>query len=250
MNNTIQRTFDVLDYVSKIQKGVTLQEIITEFNYPKSSAFVVVQSLLELGYLETVHDNDKKYCLGINTFQLGMRYVSDLDVLRQCSYLLNPLADKSGNTAFVVVLNGINVVYLDKYVPQNAVLTSCSLGARKKAYTTANGKALLAFLPEKEKDELVNRIYTKDEDAQKIISKEDLLKELDEIKNKGYSMKRQGEKSISLCFGAPIFDYTGHVIATISLSDVYDSECDGNELGRELKETALKISLSMGYKEK
>lgn len=50
------------------QGGITLQEIANEMEMAKSSTYVIVQTLLELNYITTVQNNNKKYCLGIEAF--------------------------------------------------------------------------------------------------------------------------------------------------------------------------------------
>ena len=127
----------------------------------KSSTYVIVQTLLELNYITTVQNNNKKYCLGIEAFSLGMKYVDDMSLVKQCSIYLPPIAEKYSKTAFVAVLQGTKVVYIYKYVAQKARLASCALGSRKDAYATSLGKAIIAFLPEEEQKELLDKIQFK-----------------------------------------------------------------------------------------
>ncbi len=73
MNNTLFRTVQILNYIADRQNGTTLQDICNQFGIPKSSAFVIVQSLLELHYIETSPFNEKSYTLGVEAFILGMK---------------------------------------------------------------------------------------------------------------------------------------------------------------------------------
>ena len=70
MNRTVERTLAILELIANSENGITLQEIAQAMDMAKSSAFVVVHSLLELQYIKTVENNDKKYCLDIRTFSL------------------------------------------------------------------------------------------------------------------------------------------------------------------------------------
>ena len=121
MNRTVERTLAILELIANSENGITLQEIAQAMDMAKSSAFVVVHSLLELQYIKTVENNDKKYCLDIRTFSLGMKYVSDLTLIKQCGSYLPALAEKYNKTAFVGVLNGTQAVsytHLDVYKRQ------------------------------------------------------------------------------------------------------------------------------------
>ena len=60
MNRTVERAFSILQLIGDSKQGITLQEIANEMDMAKSSAFVIVQTLLELGYLSTVQNNNKK----------------------------------------------------------------------------------------------------------------------------------------------------------------------------------------------
>ena len=178
-----------------------------------------------------MENNDKKYCLDIRTFSLGMKYVSDLTLIKQCGSYLPALAEKYNKTAFVGVLNGTQVVYLYKYVGRNSRLATCAIGSSKPVYATSLGKVILAYLPR--------------EDT--IVSKDDLLKELDSIRQKGYATENRELGEFTFCYGVPVFDHKGNVIASISLSDIALSDQDASEIVADLKAAASEISKTADY---
>lgn len=247
MNRTVERTFAILQLIADCKEGITLQEIANEMGMAKSSAFVIVQTLLELNYISTVTNNNKKYCLGIETYSLGMKYVNDMSLIEQCAIYIPPIAERYNKTAFVAVLNGTKVVYVYKYVAHDAKLASCALGTRKDAYATSLGKAIIAFLPEEERNALVDKIEFKALTNFTITSKERFLEEIERTKERGYSLDARELENITSCCGAPIFNYSGEVIAAVSLSDIYNEDLDDEKVAEDLKEVALQISKCLGY---
>lgn len=247
MNRTAERTLAILQLIANSEQGITLQEIANKMGMAKSSAFVIVHTLLELNYIKTVENNDKKYRLGIETFSLGMKYVNDLNLVKQCENFLPAIAEKYNKTAFMAVLNGSKVVYLYKYVAQNARLATCELGSSKDAYVTALGKAILAFLSEQEQRNVLENTEFKQLTEYTITSPELLLQELSAIRQRGYSTEERELELITSCYGAPVFDYSGKVVAAISLSDFYNPEQDSAALVEDLVKVAGEISRNLGY---
>lgn len=245
MNRTVARAMQILQIVSKNNDGTTLQEIADELDIPKSSAYVIVQTLLSEHYLTTMRYNDKKYRIGLKLFTLGMRYVDDLNLVEQCVQYLNPLADRWKKTAFVGVLEGTSVVYVHKYVSKDAVLASCALGSRKPAYATALGKAILAYTDQSQLNNILSEIDFDSLTSNTITSVGKLREDLNVTRKRGYSIDIKEHMQNTICCGAPLFDFTGHVIAACSLSDVHEGPVDA--MGEELKQVALTISRSLGY---
>lgn len=235
----------ILQIVSKKNDGTTLQEIADELGIPKSSAYVIVQTLLSENYLTPMRYNDKKYRIGLKLFTLGMRYVDDLNLVEQCIQYLNPLADKWKKTAFVGVLEGTSIVYVHKYVSKEAVLASCALGSRKPAYATALGKAILAYTDEPQLDKIISHIDFSSLTSNTITKEERFREDLALTRKRGYSIDIKEHLQNTVCCGAPLFDFTGHVIAACSLSDVHEGLFE--QMGEELKQVALTISRSLGY---
>lgn len=247
MNRTVERAFSILQLIASRKDGITLQEIANEMDIAKSSAFVIVQTLLELNYISTVKNNENKYCLGIEIFSLGMKYLAGTNFVEQCSLVLPKLAEKYNKTAFVGVLQGTDVVYVYKYVAPNAKLATCELGARKQAYATSLGKAAIAFLPDSERMDIINSIVFEKHTERTIASKEEFMEEMRKTRERGYSIEKGELEKITSCCGAPIFDYSGRVVAAVSLSDFYREDEDTNAVAEELKAAAIHVSRLMGY---
>ncbi len=245
MNRTVERAMQILQIVSKNQKGTTLQEIAEALKIPKSSAYVIVQTLLSQNYLAPMRYNDKKYRIGLKLFTLGMHYVDDLNLVEQCALYLNPLADTYQKTAFVGVLEGNSIVYIHKYVSKDAVLASCALGSRKEVHATALGKAILAFSDEETRDKILDSIELNPLTENTITDRALLLDDLEKTRARGYSLDIKEHVNTTVCCGAPIFDYTGEVIAAISLSDVLLGPIE--VMGKDVAQVARVISNALGY---
>ncbi len=247
MNRTVERTFSILDLIASTEGGITLQEIADHMDMAKSSAFVIVHSLLELGYIKSVEHNEKKYCLGIEAFKLGSKYLSDVGLVKQCARYLPPLADRHRKTAFVAVLNGCDVVYLYKYAAPGAQLATCAIGSTKPAHATALGKALLAFLPDAKLRAVMDQIDFTPYTPHTITTKEALWVELQTARQQGFATERGELSDLTFCYGAPIFDYTGSVIAAVSLADIATDHEDEAKTSADLLSVTHEISQSLGF---
>lgn len=249
MNRTTERTMAILQLIGRNEQGLTLQEIATQMDMAKSSASVIVHTLLELNYIKTMENNDKKFCLGVETFTLGMKYLNELNLVRTCANYLPALAEKYARTAFVAVLNGTNIVYVYKYAAQNARLATCSIGSTKEAYATALGKAIIAFLPEEERTSLISKIDFRPFTKYTIATPEQFTREMDLTNVRGYARERGELEEITLCYAAPIFDYSGRVVAAVSLSDLYSEDRVSEEpaLVEDMLAASREISRVLGF---
>ncbi|MCM1556028.1 MAG: IclR family transcriptional regulator [Anaeroplasma bactoclasticum] len=246
MNRTISRTFEILNYIAS-QDGVTLKEIINAVSMPKSSAFDIVHSLLALNLIETNQYNDKKYELGIKTFALGQKYSQKRTFIEICAKHMMPLADELERTAFVGVRSGADVVYVYKYMGIGAKLATCNVGTSHPTYTTALGKALLAYLDQDTLKEVLGSIDYIEKTSNTIKNKDVLEKNLKDTKKRGFSIDNKENEEMMICYGAPIFDASHQLIAAISFSDVKNPVLSDDEIGSKIRECALRISRELGY---
>ena len=246
MNRTIRRTFDILNFIAT-GDGVTLKEIIDNVKMPKSSAFDIVHSLLELNFIEPNYYNDKKYELGINAFALGQKYTQKKSFVDICAKHLMPLANELERTTFGGVRNGAEVIYVYKFMGDGAKLATCSVGSSHPVYTTALGKSLLAYLDSDTQKEILDTISFIEKTSNTIKNKESLLVDLNDTKKRGYSIDNKENEKLMICYGAPIFDASNKVIAAVSFSDIKNPVLSDEEIGSKIRQCALSISIELGY---
>jgi len=123
------------------------------------------------------------------------------------------------------------------------------LGGRDPVYSTALGKAILAFLPEEQWcDHLPAQLLART--SQTLSSFDALKQELVQTRNRGFAQDHGENEEGACCVGAPIFDQFGRVVAALSLS-APASRLHGaleQEVATVVIQTAAKISLRLGYR--
>ncbi len=247
MNRTSQRTMEILKFVAESPHPVALHDIVENMEIPKSSAFSILQTLLQMNYICPNRQNEKQYSIGVETFTLGMKYASDMSISRETDALLEPLAQKFGKTGFVAILEGLDIVYIQKYKSSGAMLASCEVGTRKAAYTTALGKCMMAYLPSNELENLLKKITFEKVTEYTVDNEVALREQIQEIRQKGYALDIKENNHLLMCCSVPIFDHAGHVNAAISLSDMFKEGEDVYLIARELQEVGRIISHKLGY---
>ena len=119
-------------------------EIAKEFGIPKSSCLALLRALAARDFIR--QDETGAYALGLRSFEVGTAYLRAVTPVRGDPGVLRALTERLGMTAHFAVLEGDEVVYLAKQDPPGTgVRLASSLGARLSAWTTAVGKAQLAW---------------------------------------------------------------------------------------------------------
>lgn len=248
MNRTIYRAVKILEILAANIQGTSLIELSRALDIPKSSTYEIMQTLLKLKLAETHLYNPKLYVLGSKAFSIGSKYVSSNDIIHLGSHYLREVAAKYNKTGFMGFLDGDEVVYVYKWQSPKAKLASCDLGTRHPVYCTSLGKALLAFLPKEKFDEIIANIKFDKKTENTITDPEKLKEELELVRRRGYSIDNREVESHMACYGAPIFDHMGNVVAAISVSDMYnEEEMKNGQVGRDIRAAADKISAGLGY---
>lgn len=161
----------------------------------------------------------KKYKLGIKLFELNYMPQKTKRFLDTIKPYLRQLSEYTKETANCAILDGKEVLYIMKAESQEVLTINIKRGTRLPAHCTALGKALLAFLPDSDFQQLYGNgesIITLT--SQSISLLDELKKELNKVKKQGYALDREEYKRGINCVGVPIFDGNGHAIAAISIT--------------------------------
>ena len=239
-----ERVLDVLELVAGTTEGLSRMRIALHLGIPKSSASVLLRGLVARQYLHETADG-KRLTIGVRAFETGsgfLRQTSLRDIVRPA---MNELVAELAQTCHLAVLDGCDVVYLDKVdPPRSAVRLVTSVGARLPAATTAVGRAQLAFLDDTELEER----FSKPTRSQASI---DTVRRLrDTITAQGWAIECNETTPGVGCVAAPILDHNGRPIAAIGATYlaalVHDFELSA---GPRLRHTALEISRLSGFAE-
>ncbi|MCC8162426.1 MAG: IclR family transcriptional regulator [Lachnospiraceae bacterium] len=247
-NRTVQRAIDFLVYIAAHPGGVSMDELCEYFSIPRTSAYVILVTLVQSGMLEVISGNRQLYRTGILAYQIGMSYPDASDELKLIGSSLHELAVKSDRTAFFGKLSGDKVLYLLKEVPENPIITTATVGSTAPLYCTSLGKTLLTYLPEEETAGLLNQMEFLPRTERTIHSQEQLLAELSLTRSRGYAMDFREYEDHMVCVSAPIYRRDGSLAGAVSISGFYRPEDDYETYGRLIRQEAAEISRLLGYR--
>ncbi|MDD4000306.1 MAG: IclR family transcriptional regulator [Bacilli bacterium] len=248
MNRTIVRAVKILEILSNNKEGISLIELSKSLEIPKSSTHEIIQTLLKLKLAERNVYNPKLYVLGSKSFSIGSKYISSNDIINFGSHYLREVAEKYHKTGFIGFLDDDKVVYVYKWQSPQAKLASCDLGTRHPVYCTSLGKALLAYLPKEQCEIIISKTEFVKKTDNTIIDSKKLLEELELTRKRGYSVDNREVEYHMACFGAPVFDNYGNVVAAVSVSDLYNpDEIKNCQIGLDIRTAADKISSRLGF---
>ena len=196
---------------------MTIAEISDATGWHKSSVHKLVVTLNYHGLL----DRDKltkRYSLGALLTEYGRIALNNLDVRSAAKPILKALVDYSQETAALAILRGSQVVLVDVEEPQIQIRVSLSVGMTAPATTTSNGKAVLAWLPESQVNEIM-RIEGLPAMTRKSITKPELFRaDLAGVRQRGYATDFEEYQEGVTGVSAPVFDSSKQVIGAISLA--------------------------------
>ena len=122
MMRSVQRILAVFESFTAHRTSLTLQEIADKIELPKSTAFRIVRSLEQAGYL--VRLEDQKYCLSFRFTRLSGMVKSTLSIREIARPIMVELADKTRETVAIHTVMGRNRVCIDSVGTSSSPLRS------------------------------------------------------------------------------------------------------------------------------
>jgi len=244
----VWRAVASLDSLARAGDGLTLSELARAIGESKSTLHAVLATLVEAGLL--VRDqSSKRYRLGPHILALAGAYARQSDVIRAFTEVARPLARELGETIQLAILQGREVLYIGKQEGTQWVRLASEVGTRLPAHATSLGKCLLAWLPENELERLLAEGPLVALTPRTITDPEALRAELAQVRAQGFAIDRGETLPDVWCFGAPVRDAHGVVVAALSIS-VPVTRISGErveELVRAARAAADELSRQLGF---
>lgn len=202
MVKSADRTVELLELLAMTDRRLTLTELHRELNYPKSSLFMLLQTLVARGWVEA--DGERAaYGIGVRALLVGTSYVDQDPVVRVGVRVLERLREQVDGTYHLARLDGPDVVYLASRLSRQHLPAAARLGRRVPAYSTALGKVLLAQRPWPEVDALLPAPLPA-QTRRTITDRATLRSQLARARSTGYAFDREESTPGLGCFGVPV----------------------------------------------
>lgn len=220
MSETVQsidRALNLLEILSDHDKGLGLIDLSERSGLSKSTVHRLLNTLSENGYVKQNEDSGK-YLLTMKLFHLGSKNVEKMDILKLSRPYLEKLRDLSGEVVHLVLLDGNEIIYIDKVESENTIRMYSNIGKKGTLYSTSVGKAIMAYLSDEEIRKIWDSIKIEAFTEYTITDFKEFMKEINEIRKAGYAMDREENELGVRCLGSAILDYTKRPVAAMSVS--------------------------------
>ncbi len=245
---SLKTGFEMLEHLSRHPRGRMLTEVAEALACPVSSAYRIAMALENLGLVS--RDPETKLIRLTNKLLLiGQRAITETNLVEHALDVMRELRDRVVDTVLIGVREGAEVIVLDEALGTRMFAFISKLGYRVGVSCSAPGKAILAYLPEREREELVGSIQFVRHNARTITSKERLRRELAAVVEQGYAFDDAEQFEGVYCVGAPVFDRGGYPVASVWTTGLM-MDLDRRrlpEIGATVRAHADRISARLGF---
>ncbi len=236
----------ILEVLSQSQRPLNLTQLSEAVGLNKVTVSRFCYTLVRLGYIRK--SSGKRYSLTPKVLGLGYAALSQMDLRQVGEPFLQQLSRELGETVNMAILDGTDILYVARYVTEPIISHPLSIGARLPVYCTSMGKAIAAFLPEDEREELIQKLDYIALTHRTITSPDVLREELAQVREQGYAINDE-ELSVGLrSIAAPVFrnDRPAGAVNVAVSTTAYTREDLINRVSEPLLRTVQAISELLG----
>ena len=246
----VMKVLKILEALHSNPSGLQLQQIAKQTAINKSTAYRFLAHLQGEGYL--YRDNAGAYVIGPKLARMGSGINFEESLRKMARPILQKLWSATGETVNLAVLDGQQILYLDVIESSHTFRLASQNGARRPLYCTALGKAILAYLPAEETDELLRSLIFERQTPRTLTQPAKLKRDLAKSRMQGYAIDNEEAVLGARCIAAPVFDATGKVVGAISISGplIRITTEKVSALAALVKEAAHSISRRLGHQDK
>nr|WP_106780720.1 IclR family transcriptional regulator [Lysinibacillus timonensis] len=246
---SIERAFIILERLSEHPSGMQITKLARETNLSKSTVHRLLSTLIELQYVNKDLETERYY-ISYRALYLTRNILSNSSLISVAKPILQRLVNEINETIHLCLEENGEVVYIDKIESNQTIRMYSSIGSRAPMYCTGVGKMLLSGKDENVLHDMISKVQFTKRTNNTILTPTDLLDEIDRIRKCGYALDNIENEEGIRCIAAPIYDFSGKIIASFSISGPSSRvtlERIEEELAEKILETSRTISFQLGY---
>ena len=251
-NQSVEKTMKLVEIMASHNVPMKLQDISIEADIPASTVLRMLNTLLEMGYVNQNKDT-LRYSLSLKFAYIGELVKRQVNITQIVHPKLIDLSNAVGECCCLAVEDDSEILYLDFFSNQanNILTTTQRIGKRAPMYCTGIGKLLLTNYTEEELAAYVKNTQLIPYTSNTLTSLVQISIELEKVKEQGYAIDDEECDQGAKCIAAPIYDYSGKVVAGISVTapSVRFKQERVDAILPVLLRIAGEISTTLGYNE-
>ncbi|MFF0372055.1 IclR family transcriptional regulator [Micromonospora sp. NPDC005087] len=244
-NSVLGRALSLVCSFGPHDRELSLSELSRRTDIAKATVHRLINELAEWGIVERT---DKGVQLGMRLFELGQLAPRQRGLHEAALPYLRDLWEATHETVHLTVLEGREVVFVEKLLGRGGPPMASRVGGRFPAHCTAGGKALLAFSRPEVLIEVLSAV--REGELERITSRTIVMpgmlrRELAAIKRRGVAFEHEESAKGVTCVACPVLGSDGFAVGAVSIGGLI-TRMDPQRLAPAVRTAALSLSRLMG----
>ncbi|QIB08024.1 IclR family transcriptional regulator [Pseudomonas fluorescens] len=213
-NQSLEKGLAVLRAFNASRRTMNLADIAQAAEINKSSAQRMIHTLEELGYVRK-HPQTKRFQLTPKVMEIGYNYLAADTLVDVANPFLAELAQATGETTNLTEPDGLDMVYVARFVAPKFIPIHMPIGSRIPMYCTGSGRAFLSAQPD---DELAATLQASDRKRHTqytLTEIDDIIEQIEITRRRGYAINKEELFLGDMSIAAPIIGSQGLPVAAV-----------------------------------
>ena len=213
----LKKGLRLLEALGGYPDGVGVSRVAKEAALPVSTTHRLLNDLVASGFA-SFDPETRRYYLGLKVFELSSRVSLTKGLSEVALPVMRRLSEEVGESVFMGVREGADILLVEKVVGPGRLQVNDNVGSRIPLHRLAQGKSILAFLPEDEREELIEQMTLEPETPRTITDPGMLRDELEITRERGWaSVDGEHEEGVR-AIAAPILDAHDRPVAAVAIA--------------------------------
>lgn len=244
----LDRSLQILDHLLQAPQGRSLTEIARALGFPKNTVYRILNTLAAHDYVRR-DEATLLYTLSRKMAALAYDSAQDRSLLENSLDLMRRLRDATQETVVISILDRGEGLVLEQVQSSHPFRFVCDPGTRQLIYASASTKAILAFLPEAERESALKGATFKRLTRTTITGRKRFMEALAAVRQHGYAVDHAEALDGVHCVAAPVFNHQGFPVAALTVTGPAERipAAAFPRLGAMANAHAAEISKRLGY---
>ena len=237
----IDRALEILTILSKETNGLSVSGIARKLSLPPSSIHRILASLKENNFI--IQDEEsRKYKIGYKLYTLCSNISQKNILVNLAKPIMEILANDIHMTVVLCVMEENHIMNVACIESDEHSMYMVKIGKQMPLYSTSAGRVFSAYMDRQTVKEIYENIELKPSTPYTKTEVQELFRELDSIREKGYALIDEELQMGIQGVASPIFDNNKKVIAALALTSMKQNRMITDEIIEKLKQSAEAIT--------